>query len=104
MVTQVEIARACGLDVSTCNKILNKVHGPVFRKETIRMVFAKAKELGYKGRVSGKGAMRAILEKMFPRHTDANSDPNVLAQARGVSVLEVVRIQRMLYGEPDFKL
>lgn len=47
MVTQVEIARRVGLDVSSVNKILNKRQGPVFRKETIRKVFKIAKDLGY---------------------------------------------------------
>jgi transcriptional regulator with XRE-family HTH domain len=47
MVTQGEIARRLGLDVSSVNKILNKRPGPVFRKETIRKVFKTAKELGY---------------------------------------------------------
>jgi transcriptional regulator with XRE-family HTH domain len=47
MVTQVEIARRCGLDVSSVNKILNRRPGPVFRKETIRKVFRIARDLGY---------------------------------------------------------
>jgi transcriptional regulator with XRE-family HTH domain len=47
MVTQAEIARRAGLDVSSVNKILNKRPGPVFRKETIRKVFKLAKDLGY---------------------------------------------------------
>jgi len=47
MVTQVEIARRVGLDVSSVNKILNRRPGPVFRKETIRKVFKAAREMGY---------------------------------------------------------
>ena len=47
MITQVEIARRVGLDVSSVNKILNKRQGPVFRKDTIKRVFRVAKELGY---------------------------------------------------------
>lgn len=47
MVTQVEIARRVGLDVSSVNKILNRRPGPVFQKETIKKVFRVAKELGY---------------------------------------------------------
>ncbi len=47
MVTQVEIARRVGLDVSSVNKILNRRSGPVFRKETIRKVFKVARDLGY---------------------------------------------------------
>ena len=47
MVTQGEIARRLGLDVSSVNKILNKRPGPVFRKDTIKKVFRTARELGY---------------------------------------------------------
>ncbi len=47
MVTQVEIARRVGLDVSSVNKILNRRKGPVFRKETVRKVFKVARDLGY---------------------------------------------------------
>ena len=47
MVTQGEIARRLGLDVSSVNKILNKRPGPVFRKETIKKVFRTARDLGY---------------------------------------------------------
>ena len=46
-VTQLEIARRVGLDVSSVNKILNRRAGPVFRKDTIKQVFKVARELGY---------------------------------------------------------
>jgi DNA-binding LacI/PurR family transcriptional regulator len=95
-----EIARLVGLDVSSVNKILNKTHGSIFRKETIKMVFSKAKELGYTGRISGKGAMRRTLEGLFPK----DGHIKTLSVVRSVSVAEVARIRRMLYGEPDFKL
>ena len=47
MITQGEIARRLGLDVSSVNKILNRRPGPVFRKETIKKVFKVARDLGY---------------------------------------------------------
>lgn len=47
MVTQLEIAKRVGLDVSSVNKILNEVPGPVFAKETKKHVFAVAKEMRY---------------------------------------------------------
>jgi transcriptional regulator with XRE-family HTH domain len=46
-VTQLDIARRVGLDVSSVNKILNRRPGPVFRKDTIKQVFKIARELGY---------------------------------------------------------
>jgi transcriptional regulator with XRE-family HTH domain len=46
-VTQLEIAKRVGLDVSSVNKILNRRKGPVFKKETVRQVFKIARELGY---------------------------------------------------------
>ena len=62
MVTQVEIARRVGLDVSSVNKILNKRQGPVFRKETIRKVFRIAKDLGY-----DFGRLKYAHRRRFPR-------------------------------------
>jgi transcriptional regulator with XRE-family HTH domain len=47
MVTQSEIARQVGLDVSSVNKILNRIKGPVFREATIKKVFKLARQLGY---------------------------------------------------------
>jgi transcriptional regulator with XRE-family HTH domain len=47
MVTQVEIARRLGLDVSSVNKILNRRQGPVFKRDTIKRVFKFAREMGY---------------------------------------------------------
>ena len=91
--TQVQIAQELGIDVSTANKILNEVPGPVFKKETIRRVFAKAKELGYKPTSASKGQMRRTLELLFPQET-VNSTLVIL---RGVSLFEVVRIKQMLY-------
>lgn len=47
MITQFDIAKRCGIDVSSVNKILRNVPGRVFRKETIRNVQRIAWELGY---------------------------------------------------------
>jgi len=47
MITQIEIARRVGLDVSSVNKILNRRQGPVFREKTVKKVFRVAQELGY---------------------------------------------------------
>lgn len=47
MVTQLQLAHKCGIDVSSVNKILHRVPGPSFKKETIRNVFKVARELGY---------------------------------------------------------
>ena len=45
--TQRDIARHCGVDVSTVNKILRKAPGPAFNKETVGAVRKAAEELGY---------------------------------------------------------
>lgn len=47
MVTQLDLARKLGVDVSSVNKILLRKPGPVFRKGTIERVFRAARELGY---------------------------------------------------------
>jgi len=62
MITQVEIARRVGLDVSSVNKILNKRQGPVFRKETIRKVFKIARDMGY-----DFGRLKYAHRRRFPR-------------------------------------
>ncbi len=98
--TQVDIARELNIDVSTVNKILNHARGPVFTKETIRRVLRKAKELDYKPSSSSKGQMRSTLETLFP----LDGDMARLAEQRGVTMSEVNRIRKMLYGDPDFKL
>ena len=47
MVTQSDIARKCGIDISSVNKILHQLPGASFNKKTIQNVFRVAKELGY---------------------------------------------------------
>jgi DNA-binding LacI/PurR family transcriptional regulator len=95
MVTQVRIAAELGLDVSTVNKIINRVEGPVFLDKTIKAVFQKARELGYQPSSASKGIMRRTLEELFPREDD-----NVtLAIIRGVDHHEVVRIKKMVYKD-----
>ena len=46
-VTQAEIARKVGIDVSSVNKILNNYGGGTFHPETVEEVFKIAKKLGY---------------------------------------------------------
>ena len=46
-VTQAEIARRLGLDLTSVNKILHCVPGLKWRKETVKAVFDTAREIGY---------------------------------------------------------
>lgn len=46
--TQLEIAREVGLDVSSVNKILNRMPGPKFQESTIKAVRRAARKLGWK--------------------------------------------------------
>jgi hypothetical protein len=62
MVTQVEIARRVGLDVSSVNKILNRRKGPTFKKETIKQVFKVAKDLGF-----DFGRLKYVHRRRHPR-------------------------------------
>lgn len=64
MVTQGQIARHVGLDVSSVNKILNRRKGPVFKKETIKQVFKVAKALGY-----DFGRLKYVHRRRHPRKT-----------------------------------
>lgn len=63
-VTQLQIARQVGLDVSSVNKILNRMPGPVFRKETIQLVFRVARELGYNFHRESKQSLRRRNEEL----------------------------------------
>jgi hypothetical protein len=47
VVTQLDVARAVRLDVSSVNKILHRKRGPRFRRDTVERVFRAARKLGY---------------------------------------------------------
>jgi DNA-binding LacI/PurR family transcriptional regulator len=93
MVTQVEIAKHVGIDVSSVNKIINKSPGK-FKKETIAAVFKAAKKFKYNFRRSSKANLRRILMQLFPK----DSAPVEIALARGVTVPTAVEILLTLYG------
>jgi hypothetical protein len=93
-VTQMDIAKACNLDVSSANKILNRVSGAVFRDKTVQMVFKTAKEMGYDFGRSSKGSFRMILEQLFPK----TQGVRILSALRGVTQAEARRIMKLLYG------
>jgi DNA-binding LacI/PurR family transcriptional regulator len=94
MVTQVEIARLVGLDVSSVNKILNEVPGPVFRKETIARVLKVASERGYDFSRPTKTVIKQALAELVPA-TEPNHD---LAARLRVPAHRIAEIKRLLYG------
>ena len=96
MVTQVEIARIAGLDVSSVNKILNRVNGPVFKKETVARVFRIAKKLGYPTRRPNKWFYVDVVSDIFTQ--DVKNE--FLAAATGLTVERVVEIRTMLKRTP----
>jgi transcriptional regulator with XRE-family HTH domain len=67
-VTQVEIARQVGIDVSSVNKILNRVPGAVFRKETLRHVQEVARLLGYSLGRANRHALIEVLREITAAH------------------------------------
>lgn len=66
--TQVRIAEAVGLDVSSVNKILNEAPGSVFKRSTIAKVFRVAEKLGYNFSRPTKERAVKILLKMYREH------------------------------------
>lgn len=68
MVTQVQIAEKTGLDVSSVNKILNEVKGPMFKRRTVQRVFKVAERLGYNFNRPTKYRAIRILQSMFKEH------------------------------------
>lgn len=47
MVTQLDVARRAGVDVSTVNRILHRKSGPRFREQTVSKVLRTAQKLRY---------------------------------------------------------
>lgn len=89
MVTQVQIAELCRLDVSSVNKVLNGVPGPVFKRSTIRRVFATAKRMGWKPRARDKWPLlRRIADILNDEHT---GDAEKVSAMRGVMVAALGR-------------
>lgn len=92
MVTQADIARKVGLDVSSVNKILNQIPGAVFHTRTKQAVFRTARELGYRFSTTSRGAMLRVLREVFPCSMTAET----LASVRNMSVARVTEIKRMI--------
>jgi transcriptional regulator with XRE-family HTH domain len=93
MITQVEIARRVGLDVSSVNKILNRRQGPVFRKDTVKKVFRVAKELGYDfGRLKYQHRRRhprrelSLGAELYVYHKDGSLYDQGVATIRDISL------------------
>ena len=93
MITQVEIARRIGIDVSSVNKILNRRQGPVFRKETIRKVFQIARQMGYDfGRLKYQHRRRhprrevSIGAEFYVYHRDGSLYDQGMATIRDISL------------------
>lgn len=92
-ITQSEIARRIGIDVSSVNKILNRRAGPVFRPETIRRVFQIARQLGYDfGRLKYQHRRRAprrtvsIGAEFMIYHQDGSLFDQGMATIRDISL------------------
>lgn len=91
--TQVDIAREVGLDVSSVNKCLNGKAGAVFKKSTVKRVFAAAKRLGYDFSRASKGRVVQLLAKHFPKDVASAA----LADLRGISTADVLEIKATIY-------
>lgn len=95
MCTQLEIAQETGLDVSSVNKILNKVEGPVFRPETIRLVFRVAKKRHYDFNKASKARLMTLVKELFPPELSIEETSII----RGLPTEKVQEVRTMLYGE-----
>lgn len=63
-VIQADIAAVVGMDVSSVNKILNEVKGPVFKPSTIKRVKATAKRLGWTPRKTDVWNLKTVIGKI----------------------------------------
>ena len=65
MVTQREIARRLGIDVSSVNKILNRRKGAKFKPETVKRVMKTAERLGFNfGRLKFDHSRRHLRQEV----------------------------------------
>lgn len=64
-VTQRVIAQYAGIDVSSVNKIINKIPGPSFKRETIDKVFEIANKLGYDFKSNRAARCRTVLRELI---------------------------------------
>ena len=90
--TQVDIARAIGIDVSSVNKILNRRKGPKFKAETVSRVFLVAKQMGYDFKKPSKGALLALMREVLPSDLTDKS----IADLRNLSLSQVRRFRALL--------
>lgn len=93
-VTQCEIAERVGLDVSSVNKILNRVDGPVFKLKTKELVFRVARELGYDFNRPTRARLLAALKELVP--LDVQDDD--LALKLGVTAKRLDELKTLIYG------
>ncbi len=93
-VTQTDVAKRVGMDVSSVNKILNRKPGAIFRKETIDHVFKTAKEMGYNFDRMIKGNVIRDLKDLVP----ANMSPTELrVHFHQLSDKQLLQIQKRIY-------
>lgn len=68
--TQMAIARALRLSVSTVNKVLNRADGWSFKKATKNAIFRKALEIGYKLNQPSKRSLADMIRRLVETHPD----------------------------------
>lgn len=100
MVTQSDIARRVGIDVSTVSKILSKTRGPVFRPDTIAAVFKVARDMGYNIARPTKHSLQRRLDELetYLRALVPKDLANTaLARDLGIHAHAVERLKELLY-------
>lgn len=101
MVTQIEIAKVVGLDVSSVNKILNRRQGSKFRKETVSHVFKVARRMGYNFDRNTKGTLAGEVERLRAALKDMTPSvltPEEIAARANVTPARAKEIRELAYG------
>jgi transcriptional regulator with XRE-family HTH domain len=101
-ITQKDIARIVGLDVSSVNKILNRRQGPKFKKETISQVFKVAKRFKYDFGRDTKGSLAGrveLLEKALKEIVPSILTIEEIAARTNLSVEKAREIRELAYGK-----
>lgn len=92
-VTQAEVAKKVGLDVSTVNKILNRVPGPSFAEATVKRVFKAAREMGWRLKWTGKYQLKDLVQQLSGALKEALP---LIEASRHMSVERIEKLKELL--------
>lgn len=98
MVTQLEVARRAGVDVSTVNKILHRKPGPKFHRATIAKVFKSARSLHYPVDALKHAHRRTDNRRTVNLHCEVTIYRGAIVHDKGTAMLRELSTQGARIG------